>query len=366
MVLDVFVGEFFDLSDVDLPSFDFVFAADRGNDLLFGCSFVFGCDLNTEGLLTCSDICKGTCYAETFHFNYLPRENYIYAINLLVLLSLMLTEIRTITACYVGSEFPSVSVTGSHCDQMCEHCKAVYLRKMVPVESDKDLIDLAHSLSENNGNGMLISGGCDRNGTVPVLDHVDAIKEVSDKGLLINIHTGFIGYTEARKLADAGVSCFSVDIHQDPGVIKMALHLEDREPDDYSELLDALLRTGVKVVPHVTVGFGYYDLVRSGQLILSKGLRDVVLLALIPTKGTAIEDFRLTEDAVIDAVSVLSSMGLRVTLGCMRDRTMRNLEVRCIESGVKRLVNPTFETLKWAANKGYVVKTERQCCALTL
>ena len=266
----------------------------------------------------------------------------------------------TVIAYYPGNDFLSVSVTGDRCDQMCEHCRGAHLRSMIPISGNDDLSDLAHGLKEKGCTGYLLSGGCDANGSVPVGGFARTVKE-SSSGLLVNVHAGFISKAEADELAEAGVSCFSVDIHQDRGEMMTVLHL-DRDPKDYSELLDTLISTGVKVVPHITVGFGYNDLNLSGELVASKGLKDVVLLSMVPTEGTMVEESVISEDAVMDAIGILKEKGLNVILGCMRDRSLRNLERRCIEAGILRLANPSLETLKWAEENGYKVEKKKFCC----
>ncbi|MBO4552335.1 MAG: hypothetical protein J5673_03985 [Candidatus Methanomethylophilaceae archaeon] len=268
----------------------------------------------------------------------------------------------TIIAYYPGNDYPSVSVTGTRCDQMCEHCKGKHLSGMIPVKDNDELSELAQSLVDKGCTGYLLSGGCDTNGSVPVAAFSKGIMETSS-ALKVNVHAGFVSVDEARELAEAGISCFSVDIHQDRGEMFSVLHL-DRDPGDYSELLDTLIGTGVKVVPHVTVGFGYNDLALSADLIASKSLKEVVLLSMMPTEGTAVEESILTEDAVMDAVKILEERGLDVILGCMRDRSLRGLERRCIESGIRRLANPSAETLRWAEDNGYRIEKRRMCCCL--
>ena len=267
---------------------------------------------------------------------------------------------KMVIAYHPGNDFPSVSVTGTRCDQMCEHCKGVHLRGMIPVSGKDDFSDLAHLLKEKGCNGLLLSGGCDANGSVPVSPYAEAVSEVSSD-LLINVHAGFITRGEAERLAGSGISCFSVDIHQDKGEMMTVLHL-DRDPKDYSELLDILIATGVRVVPHLTVGFGYNDLALSADLVASKGLKDVVLLSMVPTEGTMVEESVISEDAVMDAVGILQEKGLNVILGCMRDRSLRGLEKRCIQAGVTRLANPSAETLRWAEENGYKVEKKKMCC----
>lgn len=274
----------------------------------------------------------------------------------------MNTENCTITAYYPAKKFPSVSVTGTRCDQMCEHCKGYHLRDMIPVGTSEELNLLAQSLIDADGTGMLISGGCDINGTVPVMSHVRAISKISDR-LCINVHTGFIKRDEAEELVRAGVSYFSVDIHQNEGEIRSILHLE-HTADDYARLIDDIRSAGGKVVPHITVGFGFDDLLRSGQLLVKKGIGEVVLLSMMPTPGTEIEESILTEAAVLEAAKILSDMGLKVILGCMRDRSLRGLEIKCIEAGIRRIANPSSDTLRWAEEKGFKIISKNVCCCV--
>lgn len=256
-------------------------------------------------------------------------------------------------------KFPSISVTGTKCSQMCEHCKSLHIKGMISVSNDDDLLALAHSISNKKGTGFLLSGGCDTNGSIPIEKYANCLKDIP-KGLLVNAHTGFITSQKAKNLANSGVSCFSVDVHQDKKEIRSILHL-DRDPDDYSKLLDILKSTGVKVVPHLTVGFSYDDFILSAELVKSKDLKDVVLLSMVPTKGTIVEK-SLSDNTIVDAVKILHKKKLNVTIGCMRDRTLRDLERKCIESGVNKIANPSLETIAWANKNGYKIERRNTCC----
>jgi uncharacterized radical SAM superfamily protein len=195
------------------------------------------------------------------------------------------------------------------------------------------------------------------------MKEADAIKYASDNGLKVNIHTGFIGKEDAKRLVDAGVSAFSVDIHQDPDIIRNILHLEV-PPEAYSELLDNIISAGGEPVPHLTVGFGTLDFVRSAELVKSKGFKEVVLLALVPTKGTMTEKMTITDDEMINAAKELMDMGFEVILGCMRPRSDRELEARCIELGIRRIANPSRKTILWAKEKGMKIIERKTCCCI--
>jgi uncharacterized radical SAM superfamily protein len=232
---------------------------------------------------------------------------------------------------------------------------------MMNAEDASSLRDIIDRLTADGGTGLLISGGCDINGTVPIIKEIDGIAYASRSGLKVNVHTGFISRRDAERLVEAGADAFSVDIHQDPAVIKDVLNL-DVPVSAYSDLLDDIMSAGGRPVPHLTAGFGMHDLMMSAELVRSKGLSEVVLLALVPAKGTVTEHTLISEDAVISALDILTGMGFDVTLGCMRPRIHRSLEIRCIEKGVRRIANPSRNTISWAKGKGMEIIEKRTCC----
>jgi uncharacterized radical SAM superfamily protein len=234
---------------------------------------------------------------------------------------------------------------------------------MIDIRGTPDLFRVIEDLLAAGADGLLVSGGCDVYGSVPVMKETEAIRYASDSGLKVNIHTGFIGKEDAERLVKAGVSAFSVDVHQDPDIIRNILHLEV-PLEAYSELLDNIVSAGGEAVPHLTVGFGALDLRRSAELVKSKGFTDIVLLALVPTKGTMTERSLIPEDVIVDAAKELMDMGFDVTLGCMRPRVHRDLERKCIELGIRRIANPSRQTVLWAKEKGMKVIEKKTCCCI--
>lgn len=265
-----------------------------------------------------------------------------------------------IVNCSPNNGFSSVSVTGEQCGLMCAHCLGKHLRGMIFAEDPEKLYEAAKILKANDGIGMLISGGSDVNGKVPLSKYISTIRKIADLGLLINVHSGIIDVHEAKELVSSGVNCFSVDVHQDPDVIKDVFHLES--PKVYENTIDAILEAGGKIVPHLTIGLSFKDLIKSAELVKEKGLTDVVILALVPTKGTAFENYHVSEDKIVISIKIIMDMGLNVTLGCMRDRRMRNVERRCIELGVNKIANMSQETEKWAESEGYKIIRKNGCC----
>ena len=63
--------------------------------------------------------------------------------------------------------------------------------------------------------GILLSGGCDRQGRLPILERVEEIRSVRHLGLRVNLHTGLLVSGGRPRLTGTGADCYSVDIVQD-------------------------------------------------------------------------------------------------------------------------------------------------------
>ena len=92
-----------------------------------------------------------------------------------------------------GNNFMTVSVTGRNCDLMCSHCKGTFLKHMEPVSEPEDLYRLAIDLAGRGGIGILVSGGSDKSGRVPLSQHYDVLARIKNETeLILNVHTGMV------------------------------------------------------------------------------------------------------------------------------------------------------------------------------
>lgn len=266
-------------------------------------------------------------------------------------------ETLKVTIFRPGKTFPTISVTGNRCDLMCTHCKGEHLKTMIPATTSQELLRIATELKENKGKGMLISGGCDVRGKVPVPELSETITKIKKIGLDVNVHTGHLTKEEAKRLVDAGVDAFSMDVHQDPIVIRNVLNIDD--PGIYATTMENIIANNGKMIPHVTIGFGADDLMMSADLLKDMDVTDITVLGLMETRNTDVVD--VSFEGMIDAIRMLMEMGFTVTLGCMRPRS-HIFEIECIRMGVNRIANPSLKTVKWLIENGHSVETIEKCC----
>ena len=73
---------------------------------------------------------------------------------------------------YPGEKFVSISLTDQFCELDCLHCNKTYLKQMLSISKYNSLIDLALELEKKGIKGLLISGGCDKEGRVPIQKYI--------------------------------------------------------------------------------------------------------------------------------------------------------------------------------------------------
>ena len=268
---------------------------------------------------------------------------------------------RTLTANYPGRRFPAVSVTGTECGLGCDHCRGHFLKGMMASEPSSLHRDL---LAITGIEGAMISGGCDSRGRLDLSACIEALSQLTLKGLRVAVHAVLPTAEECRVLVEAGVESICLDIHGDQDVISDVLHL-GVSPNEYQHSLIAARDSGARVFPHVTVGLSTTDWEEALRMIANCGVKEVAILGLVSAPGTPMEGEEASEDEMVDAFDIAFALGLEPTLGCMRPRSLRNLEKRLLEMGVRHFASPSRSTLVAAEKNGLQVVETATCCCIS-
>jgi uncharacterized radical SAM superfamily protein len=252
----------------------------------------------------------------------------------------------------------AVSVTGTACALHCAHCNGHYLSGM------RSLSDPAVARARS----LLISGGCDPSGRVPVLSRLPEIV-AAGVGKRLNWHVGLIDEDTMHTIRPY-VDTISFDFVGDDETIREVYGL-DRTVDDYRACYQ-MLRRHARVVPHVTVGL------RGGQLhgeraalalLKDLGVEALVFIVFIPTPGTAYAE---RQPPPVEQVADLLADGRLLlpeiphALGCMRPggAYRERLDALAVQVGVNRIVNPARTALSEADRLALAVEWGDECCAL--
>ncbi|MBI5014483.1 MAG: radical SAM protein [Deltaproteobacteria bacterium] len=267
--------------------------------------------------------------------------------------------------------FVTVSVTGAACALACEHCLGRLLTGMIPARSPGELGRLGRGLAKRGGSGVLLSGGCDEEGRVPLGPYLGAIRTLKEEGLTVLAHSGLVGRAEARALREAGVDQVLLDVVGDRETIRAVCHL-DKTPEDYLGALAALKEEGLSVAPHVVAGLHFGELRgehRALEEIGRIGVERLVLVALKPLPGTPMAGCtapRADEVASLTAWARTRNPTTRLSFGCARPYGPQKgrLERYLVDAGVNAVAFPADETVRYAESRGLRYRFVERCCSL--
>lgn len=271
----------------------------------------------------------------------------------------------------VCGKYPAISITGEACALQCEHCKGELLRSMIHATKPRALVDECLLFAEQGNHGVLISGGCDRNGRLPWEPFLPAIREIKDRtDLHVSVHSGLVTQEEARCLKRAGVDQALIDVVGDDETYRRVCHV----PFGVSEIrttLEGLEGAGLEMVPHVVCGL-HFGLIkgekRALEILAGFDVRGLVVVSVMKIPGKKGAHFvlpRAEDIAEIIAEARFLMPHVPISLGCARERGNRDLEMLAIDAGVNRMALPSDEAVEHARSYGLDVRFQTTCCSVS-
>ncbi len=274
-----------------------------------------------------------------------------------------------------GERFPAISITGNECELHCEHCDGKYLKGMISIRDNKKLEKFLINHNKNGGVGILISGGCLSDGSVPIFNYLETIKKIKKRtNLIINAHTGLLNKETAKKLIEAKVDIISFDVNLDSEIIRNIYHLK-KELEDYKKAIDLLRSYNLNIVPHVCIGLYYGNLHKeldSIKFIKESGLHPslIVFIALIPPNKNEFKTPTSLDISKIIGITRIIFPKTEISLGCMRPRKKfrEQIELNSFKAGINRIEMPSAKTLQKIKKIYPEIKFKyfSACCALPI
>jgi lipoyl synthase len=278
---------------------------------------------------------------------------------------------KTASFCVSSNSFPSVSVTGNGCALNCKHCGGRILKTMHSTKSPEILIETCTRLRDAGAKGILISGGCMPDGSVPLQNFSDAIAKIRrDLGLTVFVHTGIIDADTAFDLKAANVDAVLIDVIGSDATIREIYNL-NATTKEYENSLKVLNEVGITFVPHVVVGLHNGKL--KGEFFALKMIKPykpsaIVVISFMPIPNTPMAKIippSPQEIARAAATARVMFPNTPIVLGCMRPKGKhrRQTDLLTLKAGVDGIAFPSEEAIRYAENRGFNLGFSSFCCA---
>jgi len=256
----------------------------------------------------------------------------------------------------------AISITGKRCELACPHCDGKYLEGMVPATMPPDVIRAFDQAKKQGAKCVLVSGGFNRKGRLPIERVINAIKEGKARtGLIVEVHSGVVDNATILALGQAGVDALLLDVIGDEVTIREYLG-GNWSVEDYRRVLNFAKGVIPTVAPHVLIGVdsgsvrGEYKAI---DLISESDVSSCALLVLVNGKTL--------DPAEVEKVMKYAReklLGVHLTLGCMRGKGAERLlyEKMAINLSFDGIANPSKEATDYAFQMGLQARTETGCC----
>jgi uncharacterized radical SAM superfamily protein len=243
---------------------------------------------------------------------------------------------------------------------------------MEPALTPESLLSRCKSLKEHGGEGVLVSGGSDSRGHVPIGRYADAIQTIKhDLGLKVVVHTGLLDEVTARALALADVDAAMLDVIGDERVAREVYHIQNG-PEKTEKSLRILEEQGVPAVPHILVGLDRGQIsgeLKALQMISLMKPAALVFIVFSPIRNTAMEHLLPPPAGVVGRLLTVARLGLQSTpilLGCARPLGCHKVEsdILAVKSGVNGIAYISQEGVDTGRAMGLTPVFRDICCSL--
>ncbi len=267
--------------------------------------------------------------------------------------------------------FLPISLTGSACALKCDHCDTRILDPMIALDRREGLLALCRRLHETGTTGVLISGGSLRDGTVPLMKHMEDIARVrSELGMRVMVHTGVVKEETSAALKDAGVEGVMLDIIGDDATIRDVYHL-NLTTRDFDHSLEVLAAHGHSIRPHIILGLNWGKIqgeYQALEMISRYPVHALVLVILTPLTGTPMQG--VTPPPVEDIEAFFRTARLTmpdtlIMLGCARPAGAHKAAVdrAAVDCGLNGIAYPAEGIVDYARSRSLSFRFHEHACS---
>ena len=238
----------------------------------------------------------------------------------------------------VKGDYPAISMTGKKCSLLCDHCKGQLLKPMPAALTPDELVEKAVSYEKKGCPGILLTGGCDRDGRLPWKEFLPAVKEIkATTGLFILAHSGILDTETAKGFREAGVDQALMDVIGDDSTYQKICHVNHGISKIY-DTIEYLTNEGIDVIPHIICGLEHGSIKyeeKALETVARFNPRQLVIISLMPLPKTPLwgrTPPTAEEIAEIIAKARFLMPETILSLGCARQRGDIKKEILAIDA----------------------------------
>ena len=282
---------------------------------------------------------------------------------------------------YSTEEFPAcgscsfmgVSITGGECDLQCDHCRAEILKPMPSARTPEKLWEVAQAFRSRGAGGILISGGSNVSGVVPLLPFVETMKRIkTELHMKINVHVGLPTEEIIQGLAYVGIDSAMMDIIGSEETLEKVYHLKKVKVADFERALGRLCEAGVNASPHIVIGLHWGKIIGEFEALRITSqfkIASLVLVALMPAERTPM--FSVIPPSPLEMSHVFGQARLlfpktNILLGCERPIGEHKVftDILALKAGVNGIAYPAEGVVQMAKQLGLKASLSDMCCSL--
>lgn len=269
--------------------------------------------------------------------------------------------------------FIPISITENRCELFCDHCQARLLESMHRVHSPDSLWRMAVQLHQRGCRGILITGGCNREGCLPALPYINVLRRIKQElGLTLAVHSKLLDRRLADGLATANVDLVMLDVVGNTETLRTVYHLTEKNLAAVTDSLHWLDQYGLPAAPHIVIGLHYGKIqgeFEALQLLRERTLRALVLVVVRPLLQTPMAKVAPPPLEMVQSIFLQARVWFPNTpllLGCARPSGVyqHQLDRMALDAGVDGIAYPAEGIVALSRKRGLTPVFSEQCCAL--
>jgi hypothetical protein len=245
---------------------------------------------------------------------------------------------------------------------------------MRPTTTPEELFAYAKEIADQGCRGILVSGGSDARGVVPIRPFLKTLARIKERfEFRIVVHLGILDEDTAREIKETeAIDGAMIDIVGSDDTLRQIYHMSHVTTSDFENSLRLLYKYRINTIPHVVIGLHYGRIVgeyHALEIISRYKVSSLVLVGLFPQSGTPMHGVippspEEMGEVFKEARTIFPDTP--ILLGCARPMGRHKLktDILALKAGLNGIAYPAEGIVEFARKIGLVPRFSEMCCSL--